>query len=249
MKKLIFILSIVLFYSCAVAQDAEHRKGVLVKKVFRLDPGALFIQGEDTIVNLLDSSDIYLMIIEYGGGIDDSTWNSITIGTIYSLEDPGDNMHLETDYALRKWELYTTDGSDVSTITQTPSVLSMSQDDLGTGDLGDFSIINGTAEMSSRDISKTTLSINPAAAQVSSSYGSFPGLTYQGDYSGYFNNSSLINKGFSDATYAPAAEGVTNGDSHDHTGGAGAQIDHTDLSSIGANTHAAIDGHGTRYHN
>lgn len=38
---------------------------------------------------------------------------------------------------------------------------------------------------------------------------------------------------------APAAEGVTNGDSHDHTGGAGAQIDHGDLDlDDGTNPHS-----------
>ena len=34
---------------------------------------------------------------------------------------------------------------------------------------------------------------------------------------------------------------VTGGDSHAHTGGAGAQIDHTDLSSIGTKTHAQLE--------
>lgn len=43
------------------------------------------------------------------------------------------------------------------------------------------------------------------------------------------------------ATYAPIAKGVTNGDSHDHNGGDGAQINHTTLSNIGTNTHAQID--------
>ena len=45
------------------------------------------------------------------------------------------------------------------------------------------------------------------------------------------------------AGYAPSANGVTNGDSHDHLGGDGAQIAHTSLSSIGTNTHAQIDTH------
>jgi hypothetical protein len=41
--------------------------------------------------------------------------------------------------------------------------------------------------------------------------------------------------------YAVAAKGVTNGDSHNHDGGDGGQIDHTKLSNIGTNAHSAID--------
>ena len=41
--------------------------------------------------------------------------------------------------------------------------------------------------------------------------------------------------------YAPVGKGVTNGDSHDHSGGDGAQIDHTTLTSKGTNTHDQID--------
>jgi len=44
-----------------------------------------------------------------------------------------------------------------------------------------------------------------------------------------------------DSVYATIAKGVTNGDSHDHNGGDGAQINHTTLSNIGTNTHAALD--------
>jgi len=43
------------------------------------------------------------------------------------------------------------------------------------------------------------------------------------------------------ANFAPAAKGVTNGDSHDHNGGDGAQIDHVNLASIGTNSHSQID--------
>jgi hypothetical protein len=44
-------------------------------------------------------------------------------------------------------------------------------------------------------------------------------------------------------TLAPAAKGVTNGDSHDHSGGDGAQVDHTTLSNAGTNSHSAVDSH------
>jgi len=50
-------------------------------------------------------------------------------------------------------------------------------------------------------------------------------------------------KTYFDTRYAVAAKGVTNGDTHDHDGGDGAQIDHTKLSNIGTNTHAQIDTH------
>jgi hypothetical protein len=43
--------------------------------------------------------------------------------------------------------------------------------------------------------------------------------------------------------YAPTTRGVTNGDSHDHSGGDGAQINHTTLANSGSNTHAQIDNH------
>ena len=40
-----------------------------------------------------------------------------------------------------------------------------------------------------------------------------------------------------DLTYAPLAEGVTNGDTHDHNGGDGGQIDHGDLLNLASDDH------------
>lgn len=43
------------------------------------------------------------------------------------------------------------------------------------------------------------------------------------------------------AAYASIASGVTNGDSHDHSGGDGGTVSHLALSNIGTYTHAEID--------
>jgi hypothetical protein len=54
------------------------------------------------------------------------------------------------------------------------------------------------------------------------------------------------------ADFAPAAEGVTNGDSHDHVGGDGAQIDHGGLAGLSDDDHSQYhnDARGdARYYN
>ncbi len=51
----------------------------------------------------------------------------------------------------------------------------------------------------------------------------------------------LIDTATAEATYSPIAKGVSGGNLHDHSGGDGATISHTSLSSIGTNTHDQID--------
>jgi hypothetical protein len=53
--------------------------------------------------------------------------------------------------------------------------------------------------------------------------------------------------GTASGSVADGSRGVAGGDTHDHTGGSGAQIDHTELSNIGSNTHAQIDTFMTEF--
>ena len=59
------------------------------------------------------------------------------------------------------------------------------------------------------------------------------------DGSGWINN-TLAEAGIAAADHTHTGE-VTNGNNHDHSGGDGAQINHTTLSNIGTTTHAQID--------
>lgn len=51
------------------------------------------------------------------------------------------------------------------------------------------------------------------------------------------SSGTITQSGDLDATYAPIAKGVTNGDSHDHSGGDGAQIDHGGLAGLTDDDH------------
>lgn len=55
----------------------------------------------------------------------------------------------------------------------------------------------------------------------------------------YVDNDLFVNGG----QQIVASKQVTNGDSHDHNGGDGAQVSHVGLASIGTNSHAQIDTH------
>lgn len=56
---------------------------------------------------------------------------------------------------------------------------------------------------------------------------------------GVANTTDIPTRADADGRFAPLAKGVTNGDSHDHLGGDGAQILHSSLGSIGADDHHA----------
>jgi len=66
-----------------------------------------------------------------------------------------------------------------------------------------------------------------------------PGATAHGALTGLGNDdhTQYHNDTRGDARYAPLAKGVTNGDSHDHVGGDGAQIDHGGLAGLSDNDH------------
>lgn len=63
-------------------------------------------------------------------------------------------------------------------------------------------------------------------------HGNLSGLSDDDDHPQYHNDTR------GDLRYAPIAEGVTNGDSHDHSGGDGAQIDHGGLAGLADDDHA-----------
>ena len=94
----------------------------------------------------------------------------------------------------------------------------------GTGnvDIGDFELRAQTLEA---DIATGTSPITISSTTVNTNL-----------------NADLLD-GSHAADFATSTQGVTNGDSHDHSSGDGAQVNHTTLSNIGTNTHAQIDTH------
>ncbi len=98
---------------------------------------------------------------------------------------------------------------------------------------------------SSKDVGTTTGTV--AAGDHAHAYSAITDKPTLGDSSGKNVGTASGTVAAGDhnhsSVYAPTAQGVTSGNSHAHTAGAGAQIDHTGLSNIGTNSHAAIDTH------
>jgi hypothetical protein len=138
-------------------------------------------------------------------------------------------------------------------------------------------LVLGSTEYSSVDLAKASSSIpNPPdlvkshamfVGRVITQKGATTGFLIESAFTSIFSASTSItqhsalsglnaddhtqyyNQTRGDLRYALIAKGVTSGDSHDHTSGHGAQINHTNLSSIGTNTHAQIDTALTRLAN
>lgn len=70
-----------------------------------------------------------------------------------------------------------------------------------------------------------------------------PDVTDHGQLTGLADDdhTQYYNQARGDSRYALTSKGVTNGDTHDHVGGDGAQIAHGNLSGAGTNSHATID--------
>lgn len=138
-----------------------------------------------------------------------------------------------TPYAFMWWADSANDLLRIRNATNTAWIvvgtLSAAGFGIGAGDVNVASSIHGAPEKTTPVDADTMPLIDSAASNVLKKIS--------------WSNVKAVLKAYFDTIYAIAAKGVTNGDSHDHSGGDGAQIDHTTLLNKGTNTHAQIDSH------
>ena len=161
---------------------------------------------------------------------------------LYVLTEKLDALEREITQVALTGSSFEEEDHEVDPNTHTNLITYFPKDDFvhesaGTANAGDPVILN-----SSGLIDESMLEIDEEFAahiedltihftEASIDHGSIDGLD-DDDHTQYFNTTR------GDLRYAPLAEGVTNGDSHDHSGGDGAQIDHGGLAGLADDDHS-----------
>ena len=162
-------------------------------------------------------------------GISKVTGNDTTLGYLSGKLTAGSGITLTVNNAGANESLdIATTGGGAATITVQENDITIGSGSFNTVDFNgnDFAV----TELPSGE-ANVTIDYTNAQSASSSAKGFLTAANYTtfADFSGNHTNLS--------------GEHVTNGNTHDHSGGDGAQINHTTLSNIGSNSHTVIDTH------
>lgn len=190
---------------------------------------------------------------------DDSTHRLVTDTEKATWNAKQDALVADTDYLTPGTAASTYEpakGPDDNYVTDAEKTVIGNTSGTNTGDQSasdfnhdDLSAITGTpGEYNHPTDAQMTVLGNTSGTNTGdqNDHGTLDGLS-DDDHTQYHNDTrgdarySLLGHNH-DATYAPIANGVTNGDSHDHSGGDGAQIDHGGLAGLSDDDHS-------QYHN